>query len=107
VGSWPGSLLKKDMSRLLQLGFVGYDQWQVSHSSGTLLIPGLPPVAESALPFDSVHAIGVPSNFILPAKGLAAFFNYYDEYHALARPQGHTLLFGFSWTLRIPKPQTP
>jgi hypothetical protein len=99
--------LKKDFSRLLQLGFVGYDQWQVSHSSGTLLIPGLPPVLESALPFYSVHAVGVQANFILPAKNLAAFFKYYDEYHALARPQGRTIVFGFSWTLRIPKPAPP
>jgi hypothetical protein len=93
--------LKKDMSRLLQLGLVGYDQWQVSHSSGTLggVIP------ESAIPFYSVHAIGVQANFILPAKDLALFFKYYDEYHALARPQGRTIDFGFSWTLRIPKPK--
>jgi hypothetical protein len=99
--------LKKDFSRLLQLGFVGYDQWQVSHSSGTLLIPGLPPVPVSALPFYSVHALGVQANFILPAKNLAVFFKYYDEYHALARPQGRTIDFGFSWTLRIPKPAPP
>jgi hypothetical protein len=93
--------LKKDFSRLLQLGFVGYDQWQVSHSSGTLGA-GIP---EFSIPFYSVHAIGVQANFILPAKDLAAFFKYYDEYHALARPQGRTIVFGFSWTLRIPKPQ--
>jgi hypothetical protein len=30
--------LKKDFSRLLQLGLVGYDQWQVSKSSGTLTL---------------------------------------------------------------------
>jgi hypothetical protein len=52
-----------------------------------------------------VHALGVQANFILPAKNLAAFFKYYDEYHALARPQGRTIVFGFSWTFRIPKPQ--
>jgi len=96
--------LKKDFSRLLQLGLVGYDQWQVSHSSGTLLVAGLP-IPESSIPFYSVHAIGVQSNFILPAKDFAAFFKYYDEFHALARPQGRTIVFGFSWTLRIPKPE--
>jgi hypothetical protein len=95
--------LKKDFSRLLQLGFVGYDQWQVSHSSGTLG-PGIP---EFSIPFYSVHAIGVQADFILPAKNLAAFFKYYDEYHAIARPQGRTIVFGFSWTLRIPKPEPP
>jgi len=96
------------MSRLLQLGLVGYDQWQVSNSSGTLLVaPGPPPVTvpESAIPFYSVHAIGVQSNFILPAKDFVLFFKYFDEYRAKARPQGRTIAFGFSWTLRIPKPQ--
>ncbi len=96
--------LKKDMSRLLQLGVVGYDQWQVSHSGGTLTIAGIP-IPEGSVPFYSVHAIGFQSNFILPAKNLLAFFKYYDEYHALARPQGRTIDFGFSWTFRIPKPQ--
>jgi hypothetical protein len=104
--------LKKDFSRLLQLGLVGYDQWQVSHNSGTLTIapPPVPTIPLSALPFYSVHAIGVQSNFILPAKHLTAFFKYYDEYRALARPQGRTIVFGFSWTLQIPKapaPKTP
>jgi hypothetical protein len=99
--------LKKDFTRLLQLGFVGYDQWQVSHSSGTLTVPGAPAIPEFSLPFYSVHAIGVQVNFVLPAKDFAAFFKYYDEYHALARPQGRTIDFGFSWTLRIPKPEQP
>jgi hypothetical protein len=103
--------LKKDFSRLLQFGLVGYDQWQVSKSSGALIIgpPPIPPIAASAIPSYSVHAIGVQSNFILPAKDLAFFFKYYDEYRALARPEGRTFVFGFSWTLRIPKaqPATP
>jgi hypothetical protein len=98
--------LKKDMTVLAQLGVVGYDQWQVSHSSGTLFIGGTP-IPESLLPFYSVHAIGVQSNLILPAKNLSAFFKYYDEYRALARPEGRTFVFGFSWTLRIPKPEPP
>jgi hypothetical protein len=101
--------LKKDMSRLLQLGLVGYDQWQVSHSSGTLILSDMPPISipESKIPFYSVHAIGVQSNFILPAKNLAFFFKYYDEYRALARVRGHTIVFGGSWTWAFPKAKTP
>jgi len=95
--------LKKDFSRLLQLGLVGYDQWQVSSNGGNYLVAGLP-AAASRLPYYSVHGIGFQSDFILPAKNLAAFFKYYDEYSAKARPQGRTIVFGFSWTLRIPKP---
>ncbi len=95
--------LKKDMSLLAQLGVVGYDQWQVSSNGGNYLVAGIP-VAASKLPYYSGHAIGVQGNFILPAKNLVGFFKYFDEYHALARPQGRTIDFGFSWTLRIPKP---
>jgi hypothetical protein len=43
--------LKKDMSMLAQLGLVGYDQGQVSHSSGTLPIPGTPGIPERSIPF--------------------------------------------------------
>lgn len=100
--------LKKDFSRLLQLGLVGYDQWQVSSNGGTVIVAGIP-VNASNIPYYSAHGIGFQSNLILPAKDLAAFFKFYDEYSAKARPQGRTIVFGFSWTLRIPKghPPTP
>jgi hypothetical protein len=90
---------------LAQVGVVGYDQWQVSHSSGKSTVGGIP-IPEISIPFYSVHIIGVQANFILPAKGFLVFFKYYDEYRALARPEGRTIVFGFSWTLRIPKSQT-
>ena len=96
--------LKKDLSQLVQLGFIGYDQWQVSHSSGTLILPSpLPPVPESSLPFYSSHAMGVQADYILPAKDFAVFFKYLDQYRALATVQGRTFVFGFSYTLKIPK----
>jgi hypothetical protein len=95
--------LKKNMSQLAQLGLVGYDQWQVTSNGGTYLIAGIP-VAASRVPYYSVHGIGVQANYILPAKDFVAFFKYYDEYSAKARPKGRTIVFGGSWTLRIPKP---
>jgi hypothetical protein len=98
--------LKKNMSQLAQLGLVGYDQWQVSNNGGNYLLAGVP-VAASRVPFYSVQGIGVQANYILPAKNLVAFFKYYDEYSAKARPQGRTIVFGFSWTLKIPKTQPP
>jgi len=98
--------MKKDFRQLAQLGLVGYDQWQVTSNGGTYLIAG-DPVAASRVPYYSVHGIGFQANYILPAKALSAFFKYYDEYRALARPKGRTIVFGFSWTLRIPKPQPP
>jgi hypothetical protein len=98
--------LKKDMSQLAQLGLVGYDQWQVSSNGGNYLLAGVP-IAASRVPYYSVHGIGVQANYILSAKNVVAFFKYYDEYSAKARPQGRTIVFGFSWTLQIPKPAPP
>ena len=98
--------LKKDFRRLLQLGLVGFDQWQVSSNGGTYLLNGSPVPAPS-IPYYSVHAIGFQSNFILPKKNLTLFLKYYDEYRALARVEGRTIVFGGSWTLRIPKAQAP
>lgn len=95
--------LKKDLSRLLQLGVIGYDQWQVS-ANGGFVAPRIP---ANVLPFYSVHAIGFQSNFILPAKALNFFFKFEDEYKALSRPQGRTIVFGGSYTFRIPKETPP
>ena len=85
--------LKKDLTRLAQLGIIGYDQWQVSANQGVT----------ATFPFYSVHAIGIQSNLIFPTRGLMAYFKYEPEYLAKARPQGRTFAFGFSWTLRDPK----
>jgi len=96
--------LKKNMSMLAQFGLVGYDQWQVTSNGGTVIVAGVP-LPASRIPYYSVQGIGVQANFILPAKNLVGFFKYYDEYAAKARPQGRTIVFGFSWTLKIPKSQ--
>jgi hypothetical protein len=93
--------LKKDFSRLLQLGGVGYDQWQVSANGGTLA-DGVTPA--SRLPYYSVHSAGLQSNLILPPKNLNFYFKYYWEYSANAHPLGRTIAFGLNWTYRIPKP---
>ncbi|MGA7189100.1 MAG: transporter [Candidatus Acidiferrales bacterium] len=95
--------LKKDFSRLLQLGVIGYDQWQVSDNGGLIT----PKVPASTVPYYSVHAIGFQTNFLLPAKALNFFFKFEDEYRAFARPEGRTIVFGGSYTLRIPKPAPP
>lgn len=55
---WGGSgrfPLKKNMTQLLQLGVVGYDQWQVTNNCGT--VRGLTMDA-SRIPYHSVHAVG-------------------------------------------------
>jgi hypothetical protein len=94
--------LDKQMHKIFQLGFVGYDQWQVSANSGSYTVAGIS-VPASLLPYYSAHALGFQTNFIVPAKGLNLFFKYYDEYSTKAHPQGRTFVFGGSWTLRLPK----
>lgn len=103
--------LKKDLSRLLQVGAVGYDQWQVSDNGGNIVEFTGPLgnikiiVPANSLPYYSVHALGFQTNYILPTKSVNFFFKFYDEYKALARPQGRTIVFGGSYTFRIPKVQ--
>jgi hypothetical protein len=97
--------LKKNMTQLLQLGVVGYDQWQVTANSGTAPIgnTGLT-VDASRIPYYSVHAVGGQANYILPTKNLVGFFKYYDEYLAYSHYQGTTIVFGLNWTILEPKP---
>lgn len=96
--------VKKDLSQLFQLGVIGYDQWQVSDNGGFLF----PRIPANVLPYYSVHAIGFQTNYILPAKDLIFLFKYEPEYRATARPQGRTIVFGLSYTFRIPKtPEEP
>jgi len=99
--------LKKDMSALAQLGVIGYDQWQVTNNGGTFPVSG--PLGNviilpaSAIPHYSVHAVGGQGNIILPTKNLLLFFKYEHEYSAYAHTLGNTMVFGGSWTLKIPK----
>ena len=93
--------LKKDQSVIAQLGFVGYDQRQVSNNGGTL------PVATGTIParlvpFYSVHSYGIQTNLIAPKPGLLGFFKYYWEYSASSRVLGRTIVFGFTWTFKMP-----
>ena len=88
--------LKKDLSRLAQLGVIGYDQWQVSANQG----------ATRNFPYYSMHAIGLQTNFILPGPGFSVFFKYLPEYLVKASTQGRTFVFGFSWTLHDPRAAT-
>ncbi len=101
--------LSKDLSKLVQLGVVGYDQWQVTPNGGNYAIAG--PLGNiiflpaSLVPFYSVHAVGGQISYIMPAKGLNFFFKYDHEYLARATTLGNQIVFGGSWTFRIPKPK--
>jgi hypothetical protein len=100
--------IKKDFSQLMQIGLIGYDQWQVTANGGTVPIgsTGLT-VPASILPYYSVHAIGGQATYIMPAKNLSLNFKYEHEYSASSHFVGNTFVFGGAWTLRIPKPPAP
>jgi hypothetical protein len=94
--------LKKDLSQLLQLGIIGYDQWQVTDNRGTFSIAGVI-LPASKLPHYWVHAVGGQLTYIAPVKNLSLFFKFENEYLANSHTLGNTVVFGGAWTYRIPK----
>ena len=101
--------IKKNFSQLLQVGLIGYDQWQVTSNGGTVPnpLPNGPPLPASAVPSYSVHAIGLQANYILPAKNFSLFFKFEHEYRSDTHTQGNTTVFGAAWTFKIPRPEPP
>jgi hypothetical protein len=100
--------LKKNFSQLLQVGLIGYDQWQVTANGGTVPIGSTNfTIPASQLPYYSVHAIGGQGTYILPMKNLSFYVKGEHEYTAYSHFVGTTIVFGGVWTLRIPKPPPP
>lgn len=95
--------LKKNLSQLLQLGVVGYDQWQVTANGGSVSLGNFV-VPASTIPSYSVHAVGGQINYLLMPKNLSLYFKYYGEYKAYSHTLGDTIAFGVAWTRPIPKP---
>ena len=96
--------LKKDFTRLLQLGVVGYDQWQVTANGGVTPIGSTDlTVPASLLPYYSVHAIGGQATLIFPKRSVNLFVKGYQEYLASYHLRGTNIVFGGSWTLKVPK----
>ena len=91
--------LKKDLSKLIQLGVIGYDQWQLTDDQFT---GPLGTTVTGPSPYYSVHAVGGQANFIMPAKNFLLFFKYEHEYKSYSHTLGNTIVFGGSWTLKIP-----
>ena len=107
--------LSKDFSKLIQLGVIGYDQWQITDNGGTFPVntpgptcnlnsQGVCILPASLIPRYSVHAVGGQATFIMPKKDFALWFKYEHEYQAFNRAIGYTMVIGGIWTLRIPKP---
>jgi hypothetical protein len=75
----------------LQLGLVGYNQWQTTDKTG----PGITP-AQSAAHY-KVNALGVGSNITMPKLRLAAGFKYFKEFSNRSTFQGYSLQFSGSF----------
>jgi hypothetical protein len=80
--------LKKDFSKLLQLGVIGYDQWQVTANGGTIPLGPITAPA-SGLPYYSVHAVGGQMTYILPAKNFEFLFQVRTRIQVLFAPLGN------------------
>src|ERR1700733_70603 len=100
--------IKKNFSQLLQLGLIGYDQWQITQNGGTVPIGNTNlTIPASSLPYYSVHAIGGQATYILPMKNLNFYVKGEHEYTAYSHFVGNTFVYGLAWTLKIPKPAPP
>jgi hypothetical protein len=71
----------------LQLGLVGYDQWQTTDKSGPNITPA------EATPHYRVHALGFASNVILLARKVTFGAKYFKEFSDKSTFQGYSLQF--------------
>jgi hypothetical protein len=76
--------LKKDMTRLLQFGLVGYGQYQTSNNSGPEINPNIPGHYR-------VNALGGAANFILPVRKTSVGFKLFKEFSNSYTVQGYSL----------------
>ncbi len=83
------SLTLRGKSRL-QVGLVGYNQWQTTDKSG----PGI--TDQQAKAHYKVNAIGVGSNLMLPAQRVSIGFKYFKEFANRATFQGYSIQFSGS-----------
>jgi hypothetical protein len=94
-------LKPKKITKVVQLGLIGYDQAQVSrNTSNNAVVDTL----ERLIPFYYVHAGGLQANYIDLKHDWNVFFKYEKEYKANAHPKGTNIVFGVVYTFRIPKP---
>jgi hypothetical protein len=69
----------------LQLGLVGYGQWQTTDKQGPTVTP------EQATAHYKVNALGFAANAILPERKVSMGLKYYHEFECRSTYQGYTL----------------
>jgi hypothetical protein len=75
--------LNKDLR--LQIGLVGYEQWQTTNKTG----PTITPAQEAA--HYRVNSLGFASNMSLPARKVSLGFKYFREFSNKATFQGYSV----------------
>lgn len=78
--------LQKNMHTLLQVGLVGYGQYQTTDHSG----PGINPVVAANTHY-RVNALGAAANIILPVRKASLGFKWLKEFSNKSTVQGHTV----------------
>jgi hypothetical protein len=77
----------------LQLGLVGYGQWQTTDKHGPNITP------EQAAAHYEVNALGFAANAILPDRKVSVGLKYFHEFECRSTYQGYTLQISAAITL--------
>jgi hypothetical protein len=95
TGIHPGETLSLDYSvtrafpisrdMRLQIGLVGYEQWQTTNKTGPMITP-----AQGAARY-RVNSLGFASNMSLPARKVSLGFKYFHEFLNRATFQGYSV----------------
>jgi hypothetical protein len=75
--------LRKDLR--LQIGLVGYEQWQTTNKTGPTITPAL------GAAHYQVNSLGFASNMSLPARKVSLGFKYFREFTNKATFQGYSV----------------
>jgi hypothetical protein len=85
--------LDKDQHTLLQVGLVGYGQYQTTDRTG----PNVDPVLAATAHY-RVHSLGPGANVLLPERKVVLSFRYFKEYSNASTVEGHSLQISVSVT---------
>jgi hypothetical protein len=77
--------LQKNQHTLLQLGLIGYGQYQTTDKSGPTITP-----AQSTAHY-RVNALGAAANIILPVRKTSLGFKWLKEFSNQSTVQGYSL----------------
>jgi hypothetical protein len=91
----PGQTLNLDYSLMhnlplcmdngLQIGLIGYDQWQTTDTTGPTITP------QQASAHYRVTALGVASSLVLPDRNVSLSFKYFREFSNRSTFQGNSI----------------